>query len=67
MDIVHKQVSLVHHVPSSESFQAFISTYSYLFKLTLKFCFGEGSRNGYQVALLSFQLPSEVSTEQASG
>jgi ribosomal protein S17E len=24
MDIVHKQVSLVHHVPSSESFQAYL-------------------------------------------
>jgi hypothetical protein len=24
MDIVHKQVSLVHHVPSAESFQAYM-------------------------------------------
>jgi hypothetical protein len=38
VDIVHKQVSLVHHVPSSESFQAYLDVeviYSALNNLNL--------------------------------
>jgi hypothetical protein len=30
LDIVHKQVSLVYHVPSSESFQAYLNLKKYV-------------------------------------